>query len=531
MGATSAFDEPVLAAHDIQGDGLAGFRKDHGAFLFLRIADVPRARRWIAWLAPQVATLAQVHAFNRLFRTERLRSGAPASTATWVNVCFTAAGLAQLTSEAEVAEFDDEPFRAGLAARSAGLGDPVDPSSPGHPGKWSAGGPETPVDLLVIVAGDVKQDVQLVADEIMAGEGAEGLELVQRHVAATRSDLPGHEHFGFRDGVSQPAVRGLMSEGDPDDFLSPRILDPSDARFATFAAPGQPLLWPGQFVFGERRESDDPEHPEGLDPVVAGPSWAVNGSYVVVRILRQRVVAFWRFVVSEAEKLARGTGFDAITPELLASKLVGRWPSGAPLMRAPAGDDPRVAKGLDANDFDYRDVTVRWRLRTGLRPPDPDVEPSPGDLFGKLCPHAAHIRKVNPRDQSTDLGGPTKTRARLMMRRGMPYGDPVPDPQHAAEALDDEERGLTFVSYQTSIERQFEFVQATWANQQMKPTPGGHDALIGQRNTGPRVFELPAAGAKATLALPDPFVLPTGGGYFFAPSIGTLRDRLGGGGG
>jgi deferrochelatase/peroxidase EfeB len=119
---------------------------------------------------------------------------------------------------------------------------------------------------------------------------------------------------------------------------------------------------------------------------------------------------------------------------------------------------------------------------------------------------------------------------RLMLRRGMPYGSPVRDPLRAPVAIDDEDRGLMFVAYQTSIERQFEFVQRTWANQKAKPREGGQDPLIGQTVRPPRRFDLRGtSGPPATLTLPESFVLPAGGGYFFAPSVSTLAGRLAGG--
>jgi len=523
----SGFPEPVLVVEEIQGDGLAGFRKDHGIYLFLLIGNVGQARRWLAWLTPQIATLRKVHRFNQLFRTMRQRSGEPAIDQTWINICFTASGLEALTTAEEVRAFADRPFKVGQKERSAGLGDPTDPNSLGHPDHWIVGGTRSPVDILVIVQGDDRADVDATANAVLEGPGARGLDLVLSQVTATRTDLPGHEHFGFRDGISQPAVRGLMSEDDPDDFLAARILDHKDPRSSTFAAPGQPLVWPGQFIFGERIESGDPEKPEGLAPVSLSPNWIRNGSYVVVRMLRQRVVAFWRFVSKEAAALARRQGFEDLSNVFLAAKLVGRWPSGAPLMRSPVSDDSRVAKGLEANDFDYQDATEPWQLIEGLRDLDPSLPMSMGDILGEVCPHAAHIRKVNPRDESTDLGGQAHTLSRLLIRRGMPFGEPIAEPTNAPASADDEDRGLMFVCYQTSIERQFEFVQKTWANGLLVPKPGGQDPLIGQTVSGTRRFELPSrTGGAALLSLDQPFVIPQGGGYFFAPSIGALRDRL-----
>ena len=57
----------------------------------------------------------------------------------------------------------------------------------------------------------------------------------------------------------------------------------------------------------------------------------------------------------------------------LASRCVGRWPSGAPLVLAPGADDPRI--------------------RPPRRLPVPVVTPT-----GLACPLGAHIRRTNPRD-------------------------------------------------------------------------------------------------------------------------------------
>ena len=57
-------------------------------------------------------------------------------------------------------------------------------------------------------------------------------------------------------------------------------------------------------------------------------SWAKNGSYMVFRRLEQRVPEFHRFVAAQAPRIG-------IYPELLASRMVGRWRSGAPLELTP----------------------------------------------------------------------------------------------------------------------------------------------------------------------------------------------------
>lgn len=64
------------------------------------------------------------------------------------------------------------------------------------------------------------------------------------------------------------------------------------------------------------------------------------------------------------------------------------------------------------------------------------------------CPYASHMRKTGPRD---DYPGYTK---HVMMRRGIPYG-PLCPPDERAGGSTEHERGLLFVSYQSSIENGF----------------------------------------------------------------------------
>jgi deferrochelatase/peroxidase EfeB len=144
--------------------------------------------------------------------------------------------------------------------------------------------------------------------------------------------LAGHEHFGFKDGVSQPGIRGRLSDA-PDDFITPRYpaapsgVGAGDQRPQLYAKPGQQLVWPGQFLLGEPRQDTE----NLLDSAAAPdppnyPTWARRGSYLVCRRLWQDVPGFWDFAASAAARAG-------ITTEHLASMMVGRWPSGAPLAR------------------------------------------------------------------------------------------------------------------------------------------------------------------------------------------------------
>ena len=98
--------------------------------------------------------------------------------------------------------------------------------------------------------------------------------------------LSGHEHFGFLDGVSQPGIRGRISD-DPHDVLTVRQ-NPKDRNQGK---PGQDVLWPGEFVFGYAGQDPNKPVEEPGAIVDAGPDWARNGSFLVFRRLRQDVFA------------------------------------------------------------------------------------------------------------------------------------------------------------------------------------------------------------------------------------------------
>jgi Dyp-type peroxidase family len=175
--------------------------------------------------------------------------------------------------------------------------------------------------------------------------------------------------------------------------------------------------------------------------------------------------------------------------------LVGRWPDGSPLALRPSAGDARLGNDpLRANDFAYR-----------------------RDREGFACPRGAHIRRANPRDGLR--AGPGLTARHRMLRRGMPYGGPLPD----GAPDDGADRGLVFVSLQASIERQFEIVQERWLND--------GDAFGLGRTPDPLAGAVAAGGARLEFGGRPPrfatamhaFVTPRGGEYLFVPGIAALR--------
>lgn len=125
--ASGSVDEPLLNTHDIQGNILAGFNKDHQRLIALQIRDVAAARRWLIRILPYVSTLAEVYTFNALFSMRRARLGRDPRTlkVTWMNLAFSRDGIAKLSSEEEADALPDGSFRTGLnRERAESLGDP-----------------------------------------------------------------------------------------------------------------------------------------------------------------------------------------------------------------------------------------------------------------------------------------------------------------------------------------------------------------------------------------------------------------------
>src|ERR1051325_4859164 len=297
--------EPLLRGNEIQGDSLAGFRKDHVSLLFLWFdpKQMPAVKKWLRTLVPRLATLNAVAQFNDAFRMMRkmLATSEPASLkppdpdlfAIWINIAFTAPGLAKLIGSAAIG-----PFETGAAKRAGDIGDPTD-GSPGSPDTWLIGSIKNTPDAMLNIAADWDPDrvdtVNGIRAEIAALGGA--IRAIHEDVGdATLAPVRGHEPFGFRDGVSQPGVRGIL-DTPTRPFLTPRLIDPSDPLGSTYASPGVPLIEPGEFVLGYERQN--PDRATATQPEAdtrTEPSWAADGSYLVYRRLQQDVAAFESFV-------------------------------------------------------------------------------------------------------------------------------------------------------------------------------------------------------------------------------------------
>jgi Dyp-type peroxidase family len=530
--------EPVLDIDEIQGNIVPGFLKPHQGVLALSFGDVGGAKGWIREIMPSITTLAQcmesrvkVRQYRGLGvnRLSMLAQPVPDVDDAWLNVAFSRAGLAKLLAggphAGDFTAFTDAGFQAGLAARSALLGDPTDSSAEGNPARWLFGGPGREADALLICGADRAQRGIALLDDIRDWALAGGAGVLYEETGS-KFDKIGKEHFGFQDGISQPGVRGRLSSA-RGSYVTNRVIEPSCIPDAwLYGLPGQDLVWPGEFVFGYPGSAADPLIAGAVK--LPGPAWSRNGSYLVFRRLRQDVAAFWSFVERFADGLSRRRGFAGVNADWVAARLMGRWPSGAPVSRLPDHDDATLgADRLENNDFGFAVDAVSLSLADGSgRGSWPAATADP---VGLTCPLAAHIRKVNARDVSNDMGGRHASFDRRILRRALPFGAPLANP-HAHDPLNGN-RGLLFGCYQTSIAGQFEFLSAAWANSSKRPrSPGGFDMVIGQ-NGRPGAGRARSAtilgrdASPATVVTMTDFVVATGGGYFFSPSISAL-DRV-----
>ncbi|MFG3369267.1 Dyp-type peroxidase [Streptomyces sp. NPDC090032] len=372
----------------------------------------------------------------------------------WVSVGVTCAGLAALGVPRSSLDTFAWEFRQGMAARAKALGD-VGESSPEH---WEA--PLGSSDVHVVITAVAPDPLLLEAAVDRARPAYDRLPGV---TAVWRQDccaLPTEtEHFGYRDGVSHPAVEGSGIPGSNE-------LDVP--------------LKPGEFVLGYPDELGGVQGPQ---PDVLGR----NGSYAVFRKLHQRVADFRRYLKDNATGPA--------DEELVAAKIMGRWRSGAPLALAPRRDDPEL--GADP----HRRNTFLYERE---------------DPTGFATPRGCHIRRVNPRDAS--VAG--EVRLHRMIRRGAVYGPPLPD---GALEDDGADRGLMFAFIGAHLGRQFEFVQSEWINDGVffggndakDPVAGSADDSAG--------YTIPRRPVRRRLAALPRFVITRGGEYCFLPSLSALR--------
>ena len=349
---------PMLDFDDIQHILLMRVPALTGRYEFLSFRNATGGRRWLSAIQEKVQSAAQVRA-----SVEQEKR--------WVTVAFTWNGLRALgVDEDSLATFPEE-FKQGMVARAEMLGD----TGEHHPDNWVGGLASPHLHAIVILfAGDEVERERCVTEHNKFIAQCSDVEVLSSlDLAAIPPFIYAHDHFGYRDRLSQPVIEG-----------SGEVPTPGS---------GAPLK-PGEFILGYPDEAGPPANlpqPETLSR---------NGSYMAYRRLQEHVGRFREFLRQNAD-----------TPEeqeLLAAKLMGRWRSGAPLVLSPNKDDPTLAADSQRNnDFNYKEM----------------------DPQGYAVPLGSHARRMNPRDTAANMN------RRRMIRRGATYGPYLPEdaPEDGAE--------------------------------------------------------------------------------------------------
>ena len=314
---------------------------------------------------------------------------------TWVSVALTYQGLKALGVPQPSLDSFAWEFRQGMAPRAGELGD----TGESAPANWEQPLGSSDLHVVLVAVSPDEQRLEGVLERAReAYRKMSGIEAIWRQNCYA---LPTEtEPFGFRDGISHPAIEGSGIPG---------------------TNPQERPLRAGEFVLGYRDELGGVQRTE---PEILGR----NGTYVVFRKLHQRVAAFRQYLKANSSKVEE--------EELLAAKMMGRWRSGAPLALCPFHDNAEL--GADPrrnNDFLFE----------------------ADDPAGFKTPGGSHIRRCNPRDAA--IAG--VARIHRMIRRGTAYGPPLPEGIMVDDGAD---RGLMFAFVGAHLGRQFEFVQSQWIN-------------------------------------------------------------------
>jgi Dyp-type peroxidase family len=461
---SEAIMKPLEVA-EIQGIVLRGYAElSCGSYLILSFPEHSHPKRWLLDILPLVTFADQKPATRAL------------------QVALTLTGFARLgLTDEDLKSFSLE-FQGGMTLpwRSRILGD----DGPSEPANWLWGGPNNPPTAAVLLT-------YASGSEELAEFEQQLRETAARHGVVVTLRLPtlclqdAKEHFGFRDGISQPRLRGYHDSDGPNNLVSP-----------------------GEFLLGYENEYDEwPQSPSVAAAVDALPrhpeqpgrgNLGANGSYMVLRQLEQDVHAFWSFAKGQS---GAASSDDAI---LLAAKMVGRWPSGAPMTLAPTSDQPEML----TNDFDYS-----------------------GDQEGLACCIGSHVRRVNPRGAVRPAPGNSsalrQARRHRLLRRGRSYGQPLSASMSPDELMnapkDDNPRGLHFVCFVANIRRQFEFIQQAWMNNpKFNGLYGDPDPISSHQAGDDRCFTIQAEPVRRRVRGVPRFVQARGGGYFFLPGRRAL---------
>ncbi len=484
-----ALEQPISAAtddrdlleflEDLQGNILKGHGREYTANVFCKFPNSsgPAAKAFLKQLSTDgLVRSAKSQLDDTAAYNKAKEAGAPLPVSpTFYAVMISHAGYVHLGIGA-AKQPSDAAFQASMRSRQTVLADPL-------PSTWEAAY-QSEFHAMILIADTSSAKVLNKTHKLMqriaaAGLSSGGTYHVEPGTAIFNEAGEGLEHFGYVDGRSQPLmlIEDIQKEASKKGGIDK----------------WSPAFPPAQFVVRDK----------------GSPSAKAYGSYFVFRKLEEKVRAF-----KQAEQ-ALGAQLDV--GEMAGALVIGRYEDGTPIQLSPLAThaDPVF------NNFDYAGEPLNV------------IDPN-----GPRCPIHSHIRKSNPRTDDT--------RGATMARRGITYGvrnDDTHVDERGRIILDEvepDERpvggiGLLFMSYQASIETQFEVIQGKWVNNPNYPKPGtGVDPVLSTVTTGGKQhWPDKKWGAAATKdvdffkvnpAAGGPYVVLQGGEYFFAPSLSFLNS-------
>ena len=465
-------DKDVL--RDLQGNILKGHGRGHTVNMFLKFDEnqPELAREFVRNVAQKVTSSLRQFEDTEKFKITG-ESGAP-----FVAFFLTHKGYQALCVEDSKIP-DNKAFVDGLEKRGESLLDPPVDAWDEHF--------QAEIHAMILVgeedekkAKQIKHEIQLFLNDAVEVLGEEiGL-------AMKNQNMDGIEHFGYVDGRSQPLL------------LTEEIVRETESNDGT-------TVWNPAFPLKQALVADT-----GGEPDVS------FGSYFVFRKLEQNVRDF----KSREKEIAEILGLTGEDAELAGAMLVGRFEDGTPVVNQRSDGDNHPVP----NNFNYT-----------------------SDKDGLKCPFHAHIRKVNPRGESVGIispgvpahdGEPEKPpvpseqdeRSHIMARRGITYGKRIWKEVDGVTVLDEDHLpvggvGLLFMAYQYDIEKQFEYTQIKWVNEQNYiREKTGLDPVIGQGEVEFLQKQPKEWGEHGKRSIDfHGFVSLKGGEYFFAPCISFLR--------
>jgi Dyp-type peroxidase family len=535
MPATRSED---LARDRVQSNVLRSMNPEKALYLFFRITNVDHFREFVGLLVdpPEVSPAVQANLAGETRKdrdtwikdflglndddrriwseanahvfSEASRMPKPSS----LNLAFTWTGLKALQVNEETLASFPEDFRDGMAARGERLGDFGDsaperwegwlgnrevhgllslvlrgpPPNKGTPGLDADGPVIGPLDRFKSfpLVGFLLATILARALGDVFGFAVLQIEVGERIPSPGTADGPHRiEHFGFRDGVSQPFADAGLSGPSCGGQVVPAVPPPGGGT----ARPGgtwDPIAL-GELLLGRPDE-------DGIRQIYPSHETLRNdGTYLVFRKLEQDVIGFRRFLAQHDTTAGRDSR--------LAAQMVGRWPNGTSLVTSPDLPPAELSKAA-LNDFRYQDA----------------------DGKGRRCPLGAHARRVNPRDSNNR----DEARRHRLWRRSISYGGTF---LPYADADDGRKRGLLFIALCSRLDQQFEFVQTRWLNggEAVGHAGTARCPLVGA-NSGDVQDSFAVPGRPAPYTHLPRFVTTRGGDYFFMPSIPALRAMAAG---